>query len=92
MATYLYRLGGWAFEHRWRVVAIWATVLVAVVASAAAFGGKTNDKFLCRAPSRSRPRSCWSRSTRRPPARTRGSCSRRRKVRSLTDAVEQGGG
>ena len=45
MATRLYRLGGWAFEHRWRVVAIWATVLVAVVASAAAFGGKTNDKF-----------------------------------------------
>ena len=45
MATRLYRLGGWAFEHRWRVVAIWATVMVAVFASAAAFGGKTNDKF-----------------------------------------------
>jgi uncharacterized membrane protein YdfJ with MMPL/SSD domain len=45
MATRLFKLGGWAFEHRWRVVAIWATVLVAVVASAAAFGGKTNDKF-----------------------------------------------
>ncbi len=45
MATRLHRLGGWAFEHRWRVVAIWATVLIAVVASAAAFGGKTNDKF-----------------------------------------------
>ena len=45
MATRLHRLGGWAFEHRWRVVAIWATVLVAVLASAMAFGGKTNDKF-----------------------------------------------
>ena len=45
MATRLHRLGGWAFEHRWRVVGIWALVLVAVVASAAAFGGKTNDKF-----------------------------------------------
>jgi uncharacterized membrane protein YdfJ with MMPL/SSD domain len=45
MATRLHRLGGWAFEHRWRVVAVWATVLVAVVASASAFGGKTNDKF-----------------------------------------------
>ena len=45
MATRLYRLGGWAFEHRWRVVAIWVTVMVAVFASAAAFGGKTNDKF-----------------------------------------------
>ena len=45
MATHLYRLGGWAFQHRRRVVALWATVLVAVVAAAAAFGGKTNDKF-----------------------------------------------
>jgi putative drug exporter of the RND superfamily len=45
MATRLFKLGGWSFEHRWRIVAIWATVLVAVVASAAAFGGKTNDKF-----------------------------------------------
>src|SRR5262245_51332797 len=45
MATRLFKLGGWSFEHRWRIVAIWATVLVAVIASAAAFGGKTNDKF-----------------------------------------------
>ena len=45
MANRLHRLGGWAFEHRWRVVAIWVTVLVAVLASAMAFGGKTNDKF-----------------------------------------------
>src|SRR5688500_3435020 len=45
MATRLFKLGGWAFEHRWRVVAIWATVLVAVVASAAAFGGKTSNRF-----------------------------------------------
>ena len=44
MATRLFKLGGWAFEHRWRVVAIWATVLVAVVASAAAWGGKNNQK------------------------------------------------
>ncbi|MEN3279161.1 MAG: hypothetical protein V7607_301 [Solirubrobacteraceae bacterium] len=36
MATYLYLLGGWAFQHRWRVVALWATVLVAVVDAAAA--------------------------------------------------------
>jgi RND superfamily putative drug exporter len=41
----VYRLGGWAFQHHWRVVALWATVQVAVVAAAAAFGGKTNDKF-----------------------------------------------
>ncbi len=45
MATRLFKLGGWAFEHRWRVVAIWAVVLLAVIGSAMAFGGKTNDKF-----------------------------------------------
>ncbi len=45
MANRLYRLGGWAFEHRKRVVALWALVLVGVIAAAAAFGGKTNDKF-----------------------------------------------
>ena len=45
MATYLYRLGGWAFGHRKRVLALWVVVLGLVVASAAAFGGKTNDKF-----------------------------------------------
>jgi uncharacterized membrane protein YdfJ with MMPL/SSD domain len=45
MATFLYRLGGWAFERRGRVIAAWIVVLGLVVASAAAFSGKTNDKF-----------------------------------------------
>jgi uncharacterized membrane protein YdfJ with MMPL/SSD domain len=45
MATFLYRLGGWAFERRGRVIAAWVVVLGLVVASAAAFSGKTNDKF-----------------------------------------------
>jgi uncharacterized membrane protein YdfJ with MMPL/SSD domain len=45
MATHLYRLGGWAFDHRRRVVAAWIVVLGLVIASAAAFSGKTNDKF-----------------------------------------------
>ena len=45
MATFLYRLGGWAFDHRRRVVAAWVVVLGLVLASAAAFSGKTNDKF-----------------------------------------------
>jgi uncharacterized membrane protein YdfJ with MMPL/SSD domain len=45
MATYLYRLGGWAFERRKTVVALWAVVLVGVIAAAMAFGGQTNDKF-----------------------------------------------
>jgi uncharacterized membrane protein YdfJ with MMPL/SSD domain len=45
MATYLYRLGGWAFEHRKRVLAAWIVALGLVIASAAAFSGQTNDKF-----------------------------------------------
>ena len=45
MATYLYRLGGWAFEHRWKTVGAWVLVLVAVGAAAFAFKGKTDDTF-----------------------------------------------
>jgi len=45
MATYLYRLGGWAFRRRRTVVAVWALVLGGVIAAAIAFGGQTNDKF-----------------------------------------------
>ena len=45
MATYLHRLGGWAFTHRKRVLGIWALVLVAVFACASAFSGETNDGF-----------------------------------------------
>jgi putative drug exporter of the RND superfamily len=45
MATYLYRLGGWAFENRRKVLLGWLAVLVLVVASAAAFGGQFSTKF-----------------------------------------------
>jgi uncharacterized membrane protein YdfJ with MMPL/SSD domain len=45
MATYLYRLGGWAFENRWKTVGAWILVLVTVVAASFAFSGQTNDKF-----------------------------------------------
>ena len=45
MATYLYRLGAWSFEHRRRVLMIWLLVLVLIGASAAAFSGRTSDKF-----------------------------------------------
>jgi len=45
MATHLHRIGGWAFAHRKRVLAIWGLVLVAVIACAAGFSGKTNDAF-----------------------------------------------
>jgi len=45
VATYLYRLGGWAFARRRWVVGAWALVLGAVVVCAIAFGGRTSNKF-----------------------------------------------
>jgi putative drug exporter of the RND superfamily len=45
MAAYLYRLGGWAFENRWKALGAWIAVLAIVVGCAAAFSGKTNDEF-----------------------------------------------
>jgi RND superfamily putative drug exporter len=45
MATRLYRIGGWAFEHRRTVLVAWLVVLAAVVASASAFSGKTSNEF-----------------------------------------------
>ena len=45
MATRLYRLGGWAFQNRKKVLVAWLLVLVAVFASAAAFSGKTSNEF-----------------------------------------------
>jgi putative drug exporter of the RND superfamily len=45
MATHLYRLGGWAFDHRRKVLVGWLVALALVIASAAAFSGQTSDKF-----------------------------------------------
>ena len=45
MATRLYRLGGWAYGNRKKVLVGWLLVLVAVFASAAAFSGKTSNEF-----------------------------------------------
>jgi RND superfamily putative drug exporter len=45
MAGYLYRIGGWAFDHRRKVLVGWLLVLGLVIASAAAFSGQTSDKF-----------------------------------------------
>jgi uncharacterized membrane protein YdfJ with MMPL/SSD domain len=45
MATYLHRLGGWAFDNRWKVLGAWVLVLVTVGVCAAAFAGETNDEF-----------------------------------------------
>jgi RND superfamily putative drug exporter len=45
MAARLYRIGGWAFQNRRKVVVGWLLVLVAVIASASAFSGKTSNEF-----------------------------------------------
>ena len=45
MASRLYRIGGWAFQNRRKVVVGWLLVLVAVIASASAFSGKTSNEF-----------------------------------------------
>jgi putative drug exporter of the RND superfamily len=45
VATYLYRLGGWAFDHRRKVLAGWVLLLVAVGFAAASFSGQFSSKF-----------------------------------------------
>jgi RND superfamily putative drug exporter len=45
MATYLYRLGGWAFDNRRKVLLGWVVVLGLVIFSAGAFGGQYSEKF-----------------------------------------------
>jgi RND superfamily putative drug exporter len=45
MASVLYRLGGWAFDRRRIVVAIWVAVLLAFGALAAGLGGPESNSF-----------------------------------------------
>jgi uncharacterized membrane protein YdfJ with MMPL/SSD domain len=45
MATYLHRLGGWAFDNKKKVLLGWIAVLAVVVAGAAALSGQYSDKF-----------------------------------------------
>ena len=45
MATHLYRLGGWAFDHRRTVLIGWLALLAVVIACASAFSGQFSDKF-----------------------------------------------
>src|SRR5262249_16316906 len=45
MATYLYRLGGWSFENRRKVLLAWLLVLGVVGFSPLTFGGRTSEKF-----------------------------------------------
>jgi uncharacterized membrane protein YdfJ with MMPL/SSD domain len=45
MARHLYRLGGWAFDRRKRVLVAWLVVLGLVCAGAATLSGKTTNAF-----------------------------------------------
>jgi uncharacterized membrane protein YdfJ with MMPL/SSD domain len=45
MATYLYRLGGWAFTNRRKVLFGWLAILAVVIGSAASFSGQFSSKF-----------------------------------------------
>jgi putative drug exporter of the RND superfamily len=45
VAKYLYRLGGWSFENRWKTVGAWLLLFAAVIGASVAFKGETNDKF-----------------------------------------------
>jgi RND superfamily putative drug exporter len=45
MAAVLYRLGGWTFDHRKRVLVIWLGIAVALGALAAGVGGKVSNSF-----------------------------------------------
>jgi RND superfamily putative drug exporter len=45
MARHLYRLGGWAFDHRRKVLVGWVVALALVIAAAGAFSGQTVNKF-----------------------------------------------
>ena len=45
MATYLYRLGGWAFDNKKKVLFGWIAVLALVIAGAGALSGQYSEKF-----------------------------------------------
>src|SRR5258707_9251651 len=45
MASVLYRLGGWTYDRRRTVVAIWAAVVVVLIVLAVAAGGKVSNSF-----------------------------------------------
>ncbi len=46
MSRFLYRLGGSAARHPWRVIAAWLAAAVLLVGLAASFGGALNDDYV----------------------------------------------
>ncbi|GLI02364.1 MMPL family transporter [Phytohabitans aurantiacus] len=45
MASFLYRLGRFAYRRRWLVAGLWVAVLIAALAGAATLSGPTSDAF-----------------------------------------------
>jgi RND superfamily putative drug exporter len=45
MASFLYRLGRFAFRRRWLVAALWLAILAAALGGAATLSGPTSDAF-----------------------------------------------
>jgi RND superfamily putative drug exporter len=45
VASYLYRLGGWAFDNRRKVLLGWVAALALVIACSTAFSGTFSSKF-----------------------------------------------
>jgi len=45
MATLLYRLGRFSYRHAWRVIGVWAIVLLGILGGSVALGGQTSESF-----------------------------------------------
>ncbi|MDH6181618.1 RND superfamily putative drug exporter [Microbacteriaceae bacterium SG_E_30_P1] len=45
MATLLYRLGRFSYRHAWRVILVWAVLLLGILGGGFALGGQTQESF-----------------------------------------------
>jgi RND superfamily putative drug exporter len=45
MATLLYRIGRFSYRHTWRVIVVWAVLLLGILGGGVALGGQTQESF-----------------------------------------------
>ncbi len=45
MATLLYRIGRFSYRHAWRVIVVWAVLLLGILGGGFALGGQTQESF-----------------------------------------------
>ena len=76
MATYLYKLAGWTFDNRRKVLLGWLAVLAVVIAGAAAFSGEFSTKFEVPGTESQKAQDLLHEKYPAPAAPPRGSCSR----------------